>query len=96
MLEPIAIDSARSMRLRIATRIAVDCSAEFPTTATTITPTKTSLMPKACATGSTDPTRISLTHAINTVVAASSANGRHGGDGADSPGSRSADAASAV
>ncbi len=73
MLEPTAIDSARSMRFRIAMRIAVDCSAELPITATTITPTNTSLMPKTCATCSTEPTRISLTHAISAVTTASTA-----------------------
>ena len=52
--------------------IAVLCStAALPTTATTITPRKTGVMPKvAPASLQTEPTRISLTHAMTSVAPA--------------------------
>ena len=47
MLEPVAIVTARSILFFIAMETAEKCSAAFPTTATTITPTKNSVMPSA-------------------------------------------------
>jgi hypothetical protein len=74
-LEPIAIDSDKSMRSFKAALMAVACSAAFPRIATTKTPTNTLLRPKlrpnSCAVGSIAPTMISLIQAINAVAPAS-------------------------
>src|SRR5262245_45500676 len=70
-LEPIAIESERSMRFFSAAETAVACSAALPRMATMNTPTKTLLRPNSCAVGSIAPTRISLTQATSTVAAAS-------------------------
>ena len=56
------------MRFLRAMSTAVLCSAALPTTATTITPTKMEVIPKASAAPFTEPTSISLTHAINAVA----------------------------
>ena len=52
------------------------CSAALPTTATTMTPMKTLVMPKAAAASCTEPTRISLIQAIRTVAPASVSSAR--------------------
>ena len=70
-LEPIAIESERSMRSFIAAETAVACSAALPRIATTNTPTKASLSPRDSALGSMAPTRISLIQAIAAVAVAS-------------------------
>jgi len=61
------------MRLRIATLIAVACSAALPRTATTKTPTKACPSPRASAVGSIAPTSSSLIHAMRTVAPARTA-----------------------
>ena len=71
MLEPIAMFSARSIWFFIATSTAVECSAALPITATTITPTNTSVSPSTCEVSSTAPTSISLIHATSAVATTS-------------------------
>jgi len=64
----MAIPIESSIRFLIAIITAVLCSAALPTTATTITPIKTQVSPNADAAASTEPTSISLTHAISAVT----------------------------
>ncbi len=58
-LEPIAMLTERSILSLTATKTATQCSAAFPTIATTITPMKNSLNPIECEVSSIEPTRIS-------------------------------------
>jgi hypothetical protein len=76
MLEPMAMVSARSMRFFAAIRMAVECSAALPTTATTMTPMKTSFIPRCSAVASTEPTITSATQAMTAVEPSSTASER--------------------
>ena len=69
-LLPMAMPRESSMRFFSASMTAVLCSAALPTMATTITPMKMLVMPKAFAASSTEPTRISLIQTISRVAPA--------------------------
>src|SRR6266436_5973145 len=64
----MAIPMLKSILSLAAIQTAVECSAAFPTMATTITPIKTSVTPSCALADSTEVTRNSESQAIKTVA----------------------------
>src|SRR5881409_2530332 len=71
VVEVVATATLNSILFLQAIRIALPCSAAFPTIATMMTPTKSSVRPRLCRAVSREPTRISLSTATKTVEATS-------------------------
>src|SRR2546429_9974209 len=71
VVEVVATATLNSILFLQAIRIALPCSAAFPTIATMMTPTKSSVRPRLCRAVSREPIRISLSTATRTVEATS-------------------------
>src|SRR2546425_13075875 len=67
VVEVVATATLSSILFRHAIRIALPCSAAFPTIATMMTPTKSSVRPRLCRAVPRDPTKISLSTATRDV-----------------------------
>src|SRR2546421_1456841 len=68
VVEVVATATLSSILFLQAIRIALPCSAAFPTIATMMTPTKSSVRPRLWRAASREPTRISLSIATKTVA----------------------------
>src|SRR2546429_7220895 len=71
VVEVVATATLNSILFLQAMRIGLPGSAAFPTMATMMTPTKSSVRPRLCRAVSREPTRISLSTATRTVEATS-------------------------
>src|SRR5437879_12144541 len=69
VVEVVATATLNSILFLQAMRIALPCSAAFPTMATLMTPTKSSVRPRLWRAVSREPTRISLSTATRNVEA---------------------------
>src|SRR5881628_2950016 len=67
VVDVVATATLNSILFLQAMRTALPCSAAFPTIATMMTPTKSSVSPRLCRAVSREPTRISLSTATSTV-----------------------------